>query len=194
MRGQGNNRDSQESFLIDSSHRTAMAKRIRKEHEMKGLILSIGAVAAALSLTYGLGIASASSSSAGGTKIAVASSKLGRIIVDGRGRTLYLFARDKHGKSACSGSCVTYWPPLIASGKLLAVSGARASLLGTTRRADGRRQVTYRNHPLYRYVGDATKGQITGQGLDLSGGEWWVLSPAGNKIVKSASSTGNGGY
>jgi len=194
MRGQGNNRDSQESFLIDSSHRTAMAKRIRKEHEMKGLILSIGAVAAALSLTYGLGMASASSSSAGGTKIAVASSKLGRIIVDGRGRTLYLFARDRHGRSACSGACATYWPPLNASGKLLAVSGAKASLLGTTRRADGRRQVTYRHHPLYRYVGDATKGQTKGQGLDLSGGEWWVLSPAGNKIVKSGSSTGNGGY
>jgi predicted lipoprotein with Yx(FWY)xxD motif len=171
-----------------------MAKRIRKEHEMKGLILSIGAVAAALSLTYGLGMASASSSSAGGTKIAVASSTLGRIIVDGRGRTLYLFARDRHGRSACSGACATYWPPLIASGKLLAVRGAKASLLGTTRRADGRRQVTYRHHPLYRYVGDATKGQTKGQGLDLSGGEWWVLSPAGNKIVKSGSSTGNGGY
>jgi len=194
MRGQGNNRDSRESFLIDSSHRTAMAKRIRKEHEMKGLILSIGAVAAALSLTYGLGMASASSSSAGGTKVAVASSTLGRIIVDGRGRTLYLFARDRHGRSACSGACATYWPPLIASGKLLAVRGAKASLLGTPRRADGRRQVTYRHHPLDRYVGDATKGQTKGQGLDLSGGEWWVLSPAGNKIVKSGSSTGNGGY
>ena len=161
---------------------------------MKGLVLTIGAVAAALSLTFALSVASASSRSASGTKVAVASSNLGRILVDSRGRTLYLFAKDRNGKSACSGACAVYWPPLIASGKLHAVAGARASLLGTTRRADGRRQVTYRHHPLYRYAGDAQKGQTSGQGLDASGGKWWVLSPAGNKIVKSASSTGNGGY
>jgi predicted lipoprotein with Yx(FWY)xxD motif len=166
-----------------------MATRIRKEYEMKGLILTIGATAAALSLMFGLGAASASSSSASGsTKIAVASSKLGRILVNGSGRTLYLFARDRQGKSACSGSCAVYWPPLIAAGKLSAVAGARASLLGKTRRPDGRLQVTYRNHPLYRYAGDASQGQTNGQGLDTSGGEWWVLSPAGNKIVKSGNS------
>ena len=113
--------------------------------------------------------------------------------MDARGRTLYLFARDRNGKSACSGACSIYWPPLIAAGKPHAVAGAKASLLGTTRRADGRRQVTYRHHPLYRYVGDAQKGDTSGQGLDLSGGKWWVLSPAGNKIVKSAVS-GSGGY
>ena len=55
-------------------------------------------------------------------------------------------------------------------------------------------QVTYRHHPLYRYAADSGKGQTNGQGLDASGGKWWVLSPAGNKIVKSASSMGNGGY
>lgn len=161
---------------------------------MKGLVLTIGALAAALSLTFGLSVASASSSAKAGTKVGVAGSNLGRILVDGRGRTLYLFARDRNGKSACSGSCAVYWPPLIASGKPKAVSGAKQSLLGTTRRADGRLQVTYRHHPLYRYAADGGKGQTTGQGLDLSGGKWWVLSPAGNKIVKSASSTGNGGY
>jgi predicted lipoprotein with Yx(FWY)xxD motif len=180
--------------LIDSSHRNAMAERIRKEQQMKGLVLTLGAVAAALSLTFGLGSALASSSSASaGTKVGVAGSSLGRILVDGHGRTLYLFARDRNGKSSCSGSCSTYWPPLIASGKPIAVKGAKASLLGTTRRSDGRRQVTYRHHPLYKYVGDAGKGQTTGQGLDLSGGKWWVLSPAGNKIVKGGSSSG-GGY
>ena len=158
---------------------------------MKGLILTIGAVAAALSLTFGLSVASASSSSASsGTKVGVASSKLGRILVDSRGRTLYLFARDRNGKSACSGSCAVYWPPLIATGKPRAVAGAKASLLGTTRRADGRLQVTYRHHPLYRYAADTAKGQTSGQGLNASGGKWWVLSPAGNKIVKSGSSTG----
>ena len=151
---------------------------------MKGLILSIGAVAAAFSLTFGLSVASASSSSASAaTKVGAASSSLGRILVDAHGRTLYLFAKDKNGKSACSGACAVYWPPLIASGKPHAVAGAKASLLGTTRRSDGRRQVTYRHHPLYRYAGDAGKGQTNGQGLDASGGQWWVLSPAGNKIT-----------
>jgi predicted lipoprotein with Yx(FWY)xxD motif len=156
---------------------------------MKGLVLSIGAVAAALSLTYGLSVASASSSSArAGTTVGVASSKLGRILVDGRGRTLYLFAKETHGKSACSGACAAYWPPLIASGKAHAVAGAKASLLGSTRRADGRLQVTYRHHPLYLFSGDAKKGLTSGQGLSDFGGKWWAVSPAGNKIVTGGSS------
>jgi predicted lipoprotein with Yx(FWY)xxD motif len=154
---------------------------------MKGLVLTIGAVVAALSLTFGLSVASASSSSASAaTKVGVASSKLGRILVDGRSRTLYLFARDRNGKSACSGACAAYWPPLIASGKPQASAGAKPSLLGTTRRTDGRMQVTYRHHPLYRYAGDSAKGQTNGQGLNASGGLWWVLSPAGNKISSMA--------
>ena len=163
---------------------------------MKGLVLTIGAVAAALSLTFGLTIASASSSSSASarTKVAVASSSLGRILVDGRGRTLYLFARDRNGKSACSAACSVYWPPLITSGTPRAGAGAKASLLGTTRRADGRRQVTYRRHPLYTYVGDGAKGQTKGQGLNLSGGKWWVVSPTGKKIVTSGSGGGYGGY
>ena len=153
---------------------------------MKVLVLTIGSVVAALSLTFGLSIASASpSSAAAATKVGVASSNLGRILVDARGRTLYLFARDKKGKSSCSGACAAYWPPLIAAGKPHAVAGAKASLLGTTRRGDGRLQVTYRHHPLYRYAGDTGRGQTNGQSLDDFGGEWWVLSPAGNKIVKT---------
>ena len=155
---------------------------------MKVLVFSIGAVVAALSLTYGLSIASASSSSAGtGAKVATASSKLGQILVDKRGRTLYLFARDKRGKSACSGTCAAYWPPLIASSKPSAVAGAKQSLLGRTRRADGRMQVTYRHHPLYRFSGDTRKGLTSGQGLDDFGGKWWAVSPAGNKIVTGGS-------
>src|SRR6476646_2052571 len=150
---------------------------------MKTVIVSIGAVVAALSLTYGLSLASASSTSA--TKVGTASSNLGRILVDRHGRTLYLFLKDKNGKSACSGACAAYWPPLIASGKPHAVAGAKASLLGTTRRGDGRRQVTYRHHPLYRYAGDTGRCHTNGQWLDDFGGEWWVLSPAGNKIVKT---------
>src|SRR3954470_18675345 len=109
-----------------------MAKRIRKEHQMKGSILSIGTIAAALSLTYGLGIASASSNSARtAAKVGTASSTLGRILVDRHGRTLYLFAKDRHGKSACSALCAGSWPALRTGGEPKAINGARKALLGT---------------------------------------------------------------
>jgi predicted lipoprotein with Yx(FWY)xxD motif len=168
-----------------------MARRIRKEHDMKVVVISIGAVVAALSLTYGLSIASASASSAGtGAKVSVANSKLGRILVDSRGRTLYLFAKDRHGKSSCSGPCAGYWPALTTRGKPKAINGARKALLGTTRRSDGRLQVTYRGHPLYRFSGDTGAGQTSGEGLTDFGGGWWVVSPAGSKIVSGTTGPG----
>jgi len=160
---------------------------------MKGLVLTIGALAAALSLTLASSIASASSGSArAGTKIGVASSQLGRILVDGRGRTLYLFAKDRNGKSSCYGLCAGYWPALTTKGRPTAISGARKTLLGTTRRRDGRLQVTYHGHPLYRFSGDSGAGQTSGEGLTDFGGGWWAVSPAGKKIVSAA--TPNPGY
>ena len=158
---------------------------------MKVLVLSIGAVVAALSLTYGLAIASASSSStSAATKVGTASSNLGRILVDRHGRALYLFAKDRRGKSTCSGLCAGYWPALTTKGKPRAISGARKALLGTTRRKDGRMQVTYRGHPLYRFSGDTSAGQTSGEGLTDFGGGWWVVSPAGNKIVSGTTGPG----
>ena len=158
---------------------------------MKGLVLAIGTIVAALSLSYGLGIASASSSSTGtGAKVAVANSNLGRILVDSHGRTLYLFAKDKNGKSTCYGLCAGYWPALTTKGKPKAISGARSALLGTTRRKDGRMQVTYRGHPLYRFSGDTGAGKTSGEGLTDFGGGWWAVSPAGNKIVRAATGPG----
>ena len=161
---------------------------------MKGLPYLIGMLAAAVSLTVGLSSASASSHSANArTKVAVASSGLGRVLVDARGHTLYLFARDKHGKSTCAGQCAAFWPPLIASGKPLAVAGAKASLLGTTKRADGRLQVSYDHHPLYTFVKDTKKGQTNGEEVDAFGAEWYALSPAGAKVEKNDTSSGTTG-
>jgi predicted lipoprotein with Yx(FWY)xxD motif len=162
---------------------------------MKGLPYFIGAMAAVVSLTVGLNGASASNHSAsGGTKVAVASSGLGRVLVDGRGHTLYLFAHDKHGKSSCAGKCAAFWPPLIASGKPLATAGAKASLLGTTKRADGRLQVTYNHHPLYTFIKDTKKGQTNGEEVDAFGAEWYALSPAGSKVEKNAAGSSGTGY
>ena len=135
-----------------------------------------------------------------GTKVAVASSGLGRVLVDGRGRTLYLFEKDRRGKSSCTGQCATYWPPLIASGRPRATAGAKASLLGTTKRADGRLQVTYNHHPLYTFVQDTKKGQTNGEGTDAFGAEWYAVSAAGAKVEKAdtassgASDPAPGGY
>jgi predicted lipoprotein with Yx(FWY)xxD motif len=161
---------------------------------MKGLLLAIGALAAGLSLTVGLNSALAANHSvAASAKVGAASSGLGRVLVDGRGRTLYLFARDKHGKSACSGKCAGFWPPLITSGKPLATAGAKTSLLGTTKRADGRLQVTYNHHPLYTFVNDTRKGQTNGEEVDAFGAEWYAVSAAGLKVEKSAATSNSGG-
>jgi predicted lipoprotein with Yx(FWY)xxD motif len=153
---------------------------------MKRMLLTIGALAA-LSLSFGLTGAVAANHSAGhSATVAISGSELGRVLVDGRGRTLYLFERDKRGKSACTGPCATAWPPLIAFGKPLASAGARASLLGTTKRADGRLQVTYNHHPLYTFVKDTRKGQTNGENLDAFGAEWYAVSSAGAKVEKNA--------
>ena len=80
----------------------------------------------------------------------------------------------------------------MTSGKPIAAAGAKASLLGTTKRADGRLQVTYNHHPLYTFVKDTRKGQTKGQGLDFFGGEWYVVSPAGATVEKEAKTASSG--
>ena len=86
------------------------------------------------------------------------------------GRTLYLFMKDKSGRSACYGQCASYWPPLMKKGALRAGTGVKAKLLGTTKRKNGTLQVTYRGHPLYLFKLDHASGQIAGQGQNFFGG------------------------
>ena len=121
-------------------------------------------------------------SGTGASKVGVASSQFGRIVVDGKGRTLYLSEKDKRRRSACYGECATFWPPLLTHGKPVARPGVKQSLLGTTRRANGSQQVTYAGHPLYRFALDTKPGQTKGEGLQDFGGGWDVVSPAGEKI------------
>jgi predicted lipoprotein with Yx(FWY)xxD motif len=118
--------------------------------------------------------------------VRVANSSLGRIIVDAHGRTVYLFKKDKGTKSACNGACAQAWPPVTVSGKPAAGTGAKASLVGTTKRSDGKTQVTYHGHPLYRFQGDHTRGDTNGQGLVAFGGGWFVLSPSGTQVSSHA--------
>jgi predicted lipoprotein with Yx(FWY)xxD motif len=115
-------------------------------------------------------------------RVGVANLPLGRIVVDNMGRTLYLFEKDKNRRSACYGQCAKYWPPLLTAGKPSARAGAKQSLLGTTRRANGSEQVTYAGHPLYRFAEDTKPGQTSGAGSHAFGAGWDVLSPPGRKI------------
>jgi predicted lipoprotein with Yx(FWY)xxD motif len=112
--------------------------------------------------------------------MAIAKSPLGRILVDSKGITLYDFPHDKAGASTCYGACAALWPPLTTTGKPHA--GVRASLLGTTKRKDGKLEVTYGGHPLYYFVTDRKPGQTTGQGVNQFGASWWVISAAGKEI------------
>jgi predicted lipoprotein with Yx(FWY)xxD motif len=120
------------------------------------------------------------------TTLKVGKTALGRILVDGRGRTLYMFAADKGKTSVCYGKCAAFWPPLITGSRHVAATGLKASLLGTTTRKGGTLQVTYAGHPLYLFVKDSKAGQTTGQGVNAVGGLWWVVSPTGAVIKKKA--------
>jgi predicted lipoprotein with Yx(FWY)xxD motif len=115
--------------------------------------------------------------------VAVANnSKLGQLLVDGSGRTLYLFEADKGTSSTCYGQCAAYWPPLLTNGAPIAGTGANASLLGTTTRTDGTVEVTYGGHPLYYVVTDHNPGDATGQGVNNFGAPWDVVGPDGKQI------------
>ena len=158
------------------------------------LLVAAAAVAALAAAILALHPLATHAASATGTTVSTAKTSLGRILVNSNGRTLYLFEKDRNGKSACSGQCATFWPPLITSGKPRVAGGARAALIGTTRRADGRLQVTYNHHPLYTFVKDKKPGQTNGEGVDAFGAEWYVVSTTGSKIDKDDSSGGGGSY
>jgi predicted lipoprotein with Yx(FWY)xxD motif len=114
--------------------------------------------------------------------ISLRTTKLGKVLVAANGRTLYLFAADKGTSSVCYGQCAAYWPPLIAQMPTAGV-GLNASLVGTTKRKDGKLQVTYDGHPLYFFAEDKKAGDVKGQGFVHFGGPWWVVCAAGKKIT-----------
>jgi len=115
-----------------------------------------------------------------GAKVAAANNaKLGQILVDEKGMTLYLFVKDTGTSSTCYDQCASFWPPLLTTGTPQAGTGANQSLLGTTTRTDGKVEVTYAGHPLYYFLKDKAPRDITGQGVNGFGDLWWVLTPAG---------------
>jgi predicted lipoprotein with Yx(FWY)xxD motif len=169
-------------------------------------VVALIALAAAGALAAGCGSDNNSGSSSGGTSaggtssggyggsagtspggvatVTATSTKLGTILVDGSGRTLYVFDKDTPNQSACSGGCAAAWPVNKSSGTPKAgSSNVQASMLGTIKRSDGSTQVTYNKHPLYYYSGDTQAGQQTGQGLTAFGAKWFVVAPSGNQVT-----------
>ena len=131
---------------------------------------------------YGASTSKATSSSATASVVGTKTSSLGTFLVDAKGRALYLWDADHGAMSASSGDCAHDWPPLTTTATPKASGTAKASLLGTTTRSDGSREVTYAGHPLYYFAGDTTPGQTTGQGSDGFGAAWWVVAPGGKAI------------
>lgn len=161
----------------------------------------VGSAAAALALLSVAGCGSSSKQSSRPTRtksgqdatVGVAGTQLGSILVDSRGRTLYLFRRDTGTTSTCAGACAVDWPPLTVRGNPTTGTGANASIVSTSPRGDGASQVTYHSHPLYLFIGDRNPGDTNGQGVNAFGGLWFAVSPAGAQVSGTAPNP-NGGY
>jgi predicted lipoprotein with Yx(FWY)xxD motif len=165
-------------------------------HRRRGQIAAITLAAAALTLTAAScsndsGSSTAAGSgpvpSATGSTVSAQPTALGTILVDGQGRTVYVFANDTNTTSTCTASCATEWPPVPAPASLPQSLPGVTGALGTTTRADGNRQLTVAGHPVYTFAGDSAAGQTNGQGVNLNGGVWNVVSPAGAAVTSSSS-------
>jgi predicted lipoprotein with Yx(FWY)xxD motif len=109
----------------------------------------------------------------------------GKILVNSKGFTLYIYSKDSRNKDRCIKvpGCLNLWPALAAKGKPTAGPGVKSSLLGTIKLSNGTRQVTYNGWPLYTYLGDSGPGQTFYIGVFQSGGKWYALNASG-KVVK----------
>jgi predicted lipoprotein with Yx(FWY)xxD motif len=161
---------------------------------MKELTLPRLVVLLTLAAALGaIGFLAAGSVARGATRtnatVSLRKTKLGMILVNSKGRTLYLFAKDRSGKSACTSRCAQYWPPLLSQGKPTAGPGVKAALVGRTKRTDGSMQVTYNKHPLYTFALDKQAGQVNGEASSNFGAKWYAVSASGTAVVKAPATT-----
>lgn len=166
--------------------------RIRILVAIAALGLGLAACASNSSAGYGGdGSTSPSSGSTGAASVSTAKvGNLGTVLVNGDGRTLYLFESDNGPTSTCVDTCAGTWPALTTSGDASATGGADSSMLGTSTRADGSTQVTYNGHPLYIYSGDMAAGQANGEDI---GNVWYAVTTQGTPATASTGG-GSGGY
>ncbi|MFC9944019.1 hypothetical protein [Streptomyces pratensis] len=125
--------------------------------------------------------------------VSVKDGTYGKSLVDDKGRTLYVFDKDTKNKSTCTGACAKAWPPLLDTKAPTAGREVKSKLLKTTTRSDGKKQVTYNGHPLYRFDEDQKAGDTNGQAVDAFGAKWYLINPKGKKITTTpTNNTGNG--
>jgi len=122
---------------------------------------------------------SGGTSTSGGVMILTAHTSLGTVLTDGKGITVYLFEADTTTKPTCYTACASAWPPVLTTGAPTAGPGAKASLLGTVKRKDGKLQVTYAGHPLYYFIQSTKPGNVSGQGVNAFGAHWDAVRPSG---------------
>jgi predicted lipoprotein with Yx(FWY)xxD motif len=115
-----------------------------------------------------------------GAVVKVSSTLIGELLVDGQGHTLYVYSPDRKNRSTCYGQCASFWPPLLTKGKPVAGADVNAKLLGTAKRLDGKLQVTYAGHPLYRFAKDDDAGDLNGQDVE---DVWYAIGPDGKRIT-----------
>jgi predicted lipoprotein with Yx(FWY)xxD motif len=169
----------------------------------KALVLSpvlLFALAACGSNGTNASSGSGSGSSAGGSSnkaassssvLAVRNTKLGKVLVDSKGQSVYLFTADSKNHSSCNATCLNYWPAVKATGTVPGSIPGITAKIGTTSDMSGGKIVTANGWPLYTYVKDTKPGDVTGQGTDFFGGKWWVLTPSGAKVTSTGSSSGS---
>jgi predicted lipoprotein with Yx(FWY)xxD motif len=116
-----------------------------------------------------------------GPKLELMKTRFGRILVNGKGRALYLFTADT-GQSNCYGDCAHAWPPYLVKRRPRAGDDVRAGLIGTVQRSDGSIQATYAGHPLYYYISDNEPGEVLCQAVNEFGGYWYVLRASGKAV------------
>jgi predicted lipoprotein with Yx(FWY)xxD motif len=147
-------------------------------------LLAVSAVLAACGSSYG---GSDDKSSGSGSASAAASdvvasakkAKVGSVIVDAQGRTLYRFTAEAQGVPVCTGACVGTWPPAV-----VADAAGLPKHVATVKRPDGDKlQLTYDGHPLYRYAGDQSKADANGAGV---GGQWFVVKAGGGGAASNS--------
>jgi predicted lipoprotein with Yx(FWY)xxD motif len=159
-----------------------------KSRFLNNRLVAVAAVLMALVVT-----ATAIAATRAPSQVKTRKTSIGTLVVDSKGKTLYLFEKDKGAKSSCYSSCAANWPPYLTTGKPKAGAGVTASKLGTTKRTNGKLQVTYNKHPLYWFKFDKAAGQTKGEDVHAFGGDWFAVTPKG-AALEPAAPTGGGGY
>jgi predicted lipoprotein with Yx(FWY)xxD motif len=158
-----------------------------KSRFLNSRLAAVGVVLAVLAVT-----ATALASTTAASQVKARKTSLGMVLVDSKGHTLYLFEKDRSGKSACYGACAANWPAYLTTGKPTAATGIRSTMLGTVKRTDGKLQVTYNHHPLYHFKFDTKAGTTKGENANAFGAHWFAVSPKGVKVAPSSSGSGSG--